>query len=104
MVFQNAVLRIPKRIDYAAIPWTTFTDPELASVGVLADLEDADGAGSTRILKPRTTTSTAPGSTAGRRASPSSGRPPRARSWPSRSSAPRPARSSRSSSWRWRPA
>jgi pyruvate/2-oxoglutarate dehydrogenase complex dihydrolipoamide dehydrogenase (E3) component len=31
--FQNAVLRIRKRMDYTAIPWATFTDPEVAGVG-----------------------------------------------------------------------
>jgi pyruvate/2-oxoglutarate dehydrogenase complex dihydrolipoamide dehydrogenase (E3) component len=31
---QNAVLRIPKKIDYAAMPWATFIDPEVASVGL----------------------------------------------------------------------
>jgi pyruvate/2-oxoglutarate dehydrogenase complex dihydrolipoamide dehydrogenase (E3) component len=30
----NAVLRIPKKIEYAAMPWATFLDPEVASVGL----------------------------------------------------------------------
>jgi pyruvate/2-oxoglutarate dehydrogenase complex dihydrolipoamide dehydrogenase (E3) component len=34
VAFQNAVLRLSKRIDYAAIPWATFTDPEVATVGL----------------------------------------------------------------------
>jgi pyruvate/2-oxoglutarate dehydrogenase complex dihydrolipoamide dehydrogenase (E3) component len=29
----NAVIRIPKKIDYAALPWATFVDPEVATVG-----------------------------------------------------------------------
>ncbi len=29
----NAVLRMPSRIEEAVVPWTTFTDPELAQVG-----------------------------------------------------------------------
>jgi pyruvate/2-oxoglutarate dehydrogenase complex dihydrolipoamide dehydrogenase (E3) component len=33
VAFQNAVLRLPKRMDYTAMPWATFTDPELATVG-----------------------------------------------------------------------
>lgn len=33
-VFQNAVLKIPKKIDYRAVPWATFTAPEVATVGV----------------------------------------------------------------------
>ena len=31
---QNAVLRIPRKIDYSALPRTTFCDPEVASVGL----------------------------------------------------------------------
>ncbi len=31
--FQNAVLRIRKKMDYSAIPWATFTDPMVAGVG-----------------------------------------------------------------------
>jgi pyruvate/2-oxoglutarate dehydrogenase complex dihydrolipoamide dehydrogenase (E3) component len=31
---QNAVLRIPRKINYAAMPWATFIDPEVASVGL----------------------------------------------------------------------
>ncbi|MEG6506448.1 dihydrolipoyl dehydrogenase family protein [Nitratidesulfovibrio sp. 1201_IL3209] len=33
VVVANAVLRLPRRADYARMPWCTFTDPELASVG-----------------------------------------------------------------------
>lgn len=34
VAFQNAVLRLPKKIDYSALPWTTFVDPEVATVGL----------------------------------------------------------------------
>lgn len=34
VAFQNAVLRLPKKIDYDALPWATFTDPEVATVGL----------------------------------------------------------------------
>jgi pyruvate/2-oxoglutarate dehydrogenase complex dihydrolipoamide dehydrogenase (E3) component len=30
----NAVLRLPRRADYAKVPWCTYTDPEVASVGL----------------------------------------------------------------------
>ena len=30
----NAVLRLPRRADYARVPWCTYTDPEVASVGL----------------------------------------------------------------------
>ena len=32
--FQNAVLRIRKKMDYTTIPWATFTDPTVAGVGI----------------------------------------------------------------------
>ncbi len=34
VAFQNAVLRLPKKIDYTALPWATFVDPEVATVGL----------------------------------------------------------------------
>lgn len=35
VAFQNSVFRLPKKIDYEPLPWTTFTDPEVATVGLL---------------------------------------------------------------------
>lgn len=34
VAFENAVLRMRKRVDYATIPWATFTDPEVAGIGI----------------------------------------------------------------------
>jgi pyruvate/2-oxoglutarate dehydrogenase complex dihydrolipoamide dehydrogenase (E3) component len=34
VVFQNAVVRIPRKINYSALPWATFIDPEVATVGL----------------------------------------------------------------------
>lgn len=34
IVISNAVFRFPKRTDYRVVPWVTFTDPELARVGL----------------------------------------------------------------------
>ncbi|MGE5755903.1 MAG: dihydrolipoyl dehydrogenase family protein [Planctomycetaceae bacterium] len=34
VAFQNAVLRLPKKIDYSALPWAVFVDPEVATVGL----------------------------------------------------------------------
>lgn len=42
VVFQNAVLGLPKRYDETVIPRTTFTDPEVASVGRTTGFEDSE--------------------------------------------------------------
>jgi pyruvate/2-oxoglutarate dehydrogenase complex dihydrolipoamide dehydrogenase (E3) component len=34
LAVQTAVLRMPRKIDYAAMPWVTYTDPEVATVGL----------------------------------------------------------------------
>jgi pyruvate/2-oxoglutarate dehydrogenase complex dihydrolipoamide dehydrogenase (E3) component len=34
VVIRNALFRLPARVDYAALPWVTYTDPELAQVGL----------------------------------------------------------------------
>ncbi len=34
VVLTNAVLRLPRKVDYALLPWCTYTDPELASIGM----------------------------------------------------------------------
>ncbi|GAB4179368.1 MAG: FAD-dependent oxidoreductase [Thalassobaculales bacterium] len=33
IVLRRALFRLPARVDYAAFPWVTYTDPELAQVG-----------------------------------------------------------------------
>jgi pyruvate/2-oxoglutarate dehydrogenase complex dihydrolipoamide dehydrogenase (E3) component len=33
IVIRNALFRLPARVDYRALPWVTYTDPELAQVG-----------------------------------------------------------------------
>lgn len=30
----NAILHLPRKVDYALMPWCTYTDPELASIGM----------------------------------------------------------------------
>jgi pyruvate/2-oxoglutarate dehydrogenase complex dihydrolipoamide dehydrogenase (E3) component len=37
IVIRNALFRLPARIRYDAIPWVTYTDPELAQVGLTED-------------------------------------------------------------------
>ncbi len=34
IVIQNALFRLPAKVDYKALPWVTYTDPELAHVGL----------------------------------------------------------------------
>lgn len=34
VVLANAVFRLPRRADYTLLPWCTYTDPELASIGL----------------------------------------------------------------------
>jgi pyruvate/2-oxoglutarate dehydrogenase complex dihydrolipoamide dehydrogenase (E3) component len=34
IVLSNAVFRIPRKTDYTLLPWCTYTDPELASIGM----------------------------------------------------------------------
>jgi pyruvate/2-oxoglutarate dehydrogenase complex dihydrolipoamide dehydrogenase (E3) component len=34
IVIRNMLFRWPARVDYAAVPWVTYTDPELAHVGL----------------------------------------------------------------------
>ena len=41
IVIRNALFRIPAKVDYRALPWVTYTDPELAQVGLT---EAASGA------------------------------------------------------------
>jgi pyruvate/2-oxoglutarate dehydrogenase complex dihydrolipoamide dehydrogenase (E3) component len=34
IVIRNALFRLPARVDYKALPWVTYTDPELAQIGL----------------------------------------------------------------------
>ena len=34
IVISNAVFRLPRKVDYTWLPWCTYTEPELASVGM----------------------------------------------------------------------
>jgi pyruvate/2-oxoglutarate dehydrogenase complex dihydrolipoamide dehydrogenase (E3) component len=43
VVVQNALLRLPKRMEYTTVPWATFTDPEVATVGQLSEFGEAAG-------------------------------------------------------------
>ncbi|MBM4145791.1 MAG: mercuric reductase [Nitrospira sp.] len=34
IVLSNAILHLPRKVDYTYLPWCTYTDPELASIGM----------------------------------------------------------------------
>lgn len=34
IVLQNTLFKLPKKADYSVVPWTTYTDPELARCGI----------------------------------------------------------------------
>ncbi len=45
VVLRNAILRLPKKVDYTYLPWCTYTDPELASIGMNERRAQAAGIG-----------------------------------------------------------
>jgi pyruvate/2-oxoglutarate dehydrogenase complex dihydrolipoamide dehydrogenase (E3) component len=47
IVIRNALFRLPARVDYRALPWVTYTDPELAQVG----LTEAAAGEEARVLR-----------------------------------------------------
>jgi pyruvate/2-oxoglutarate dehydrogenase complex dihydrolipoamide dehydrogenase (E3) component len=44
IVIRNALFRLPARVDYRALPWVTYTDPELAQTGLTEAAARAAGA------------------------------------------------------------
>jgi pyruvate/2-oxoglutarate dehydrogenase complex dihydrolipoamide dehydrogenase (E3) component len=34
IVVSNAIFHLPRKVDYTFVPWCTYTDPELASIGM----------------------------------------------------------------------
>ena len=43
IVVSNAVFRLPRKVDYTYLPWCTYTDPELASIGMNQGMAEAAG-------------------------------------------------------------
>jgi len=37
IVIRNALFHLPSHVNYSAVPWTTYTDPEVATVGLTED-------------------------------------------------------------------
>ena len=43
IVVSNAIFRLPRKTDYTYLPWCTYTDPELASIGMNENTAKANG-------------------------------------------------------------
>jgi pyruvate/2-oxoglutarate dehydrogenase complex dihydrolipoamide dehydrogenase (E3) component len=50
VVIRNALFRIPAKVDYRALPWVTYTEPELAQVG-LTEAAARQAGVSVRVLR-----------------------------------------------------
>ena len=50
IVIRNALFKLPAKVNYSAVPWVTYTDPELAHVGLTEADAKAKGM-DTRVLK-----------------------------------------------------
>ena len=50
IVIRHALFRLPARVDYRAVPWVTYTDPELAQVG-LTEAAARAGGHAVRVLR-----------------------------------------------------
>jgi pyruvate/2-oxoglutarate dehydrogenase complex dihydrolipoamide dehydrogenase (E3) component len=51
IVIRNALFRLPAKIDYRALPWVTYTEPELANVGLTEAAARAKHGDAIRILR-----------------------------------------------------
>ncbi len=50
IVIRNALFRLPAKVNYSAVPWVTYTDPELAHVG-LTEKQAREKHGEVRVLR-----------------------------------------------------
>src|SRR5690606_13753568 len=50
IVIRNALFRLPAKVDYRALPWVTYTAPELAQIGMTEPAARA-AYGEVRVLK-----------------------------------------------------
>ncbi|MFM8615293.1 MAG: dihydrolipoyl dehydrogenase family protein, partial [Alphaproteobacteria bacterium] len=52
IVIRNALFGLPAKVDYAALPWVTYADPELAHVGLTEASAREDGHDVSTLLQP----------------------------------------------------
>jgi pyruvate/2-oxoglutarate dehydrogenase complex dihydrolipoamide dehydrogenase (E3) component len=53
IVIRNALFRLPAKVDYRALPWVTYTDPELAHIGMTeAEANEKHGDGISVLRSP----------------------------------------------------
>ncbi|MBT6283869.1 MAG: FAD-dependent oxidoreductase [Rhodospirillaceae bacterium] len=50
IVIRNILFRLPAKVDYSALPWVTYTDPELAHVG-MTEVQAREKYGDIRVLR-----------------------------------------------------
>lgn len=50
IVIRNVLFRLPAKVDYSALPWVTYTDPELAHVG-MTEAQAREKHGDIRVLR-----------------------------------------------------
>ncbi len=50
IVIRRALFRMPAKVDYRAVPWVTYCDPELASVG-MSETDAREAHGEVRVLR-----------------------------------------------------
>jgi pyruvate/2-oxoglutarate dehydrogenase complex dihydrolipoamide dehydrogenase (E3) component len=51
IVIRNALFRLPAKVDYSALPWVTYTEPELAHVGLTEEQARATHGDNITILR-----------------------------------------------------
>jgi pyruvate/2-oxoglutarate dehydrogenase complex dihydrolipoamide dehydrogenase (E3) component len=52
VVIRNALFSLPAKVDYGALPWVTYTDPELAHVGLTEAQARAEGHSVSVLIEP----------------------------------------------------
>ena len=51
IVIRNALFKLPAKVNYSAVPWVTYTDPELAHVGKTETDAEKEHPGAIKILR-----------------------------------------------------